>query len=53
VNEEDVFMGWRMAVGMMKETGASVVNISSTAGIVGSPMLVAYRASKGAVRLLT
>ena len=47
VNEEDVFMGWRMAVGMMEETGGSIVNISSNAGIVGSPMLVAYGASKG------
>jgi len=53
VNVEGVFMGCRMAVSLMKDTGGSIVNISSTAGIVGSPMLVAYCASKGAVRLLT
>ena len=53
VNVEGVFMGCRMAVGMMKETGGSIINISSTAGIVGTPVLVAYGASKGAVRLLT
>ena len=53
VNVEGVFMGCRMAVRIMKDAGGSIVNISSTAGIVGSPMLVAYGASKGAVRLLT
>ena len=53
VNVEGVFMGCRMAVKIMKDAGGSIVNISSTAGIVGSPMLVAYGASKGAVRLLT
>ena len=53
VNVEGVFMGCRMAVRIMKDAGGSIVNISSTAGIVGSPMLIAYGASKGAVRLLT
>ena len=53
VNVEGVFMGCRMAVRIMKGSGGSIVNISSTAGIVGSPMLVAYGASKGAVRLMT
>ena len=53
VNVEGVFMGCRMAVRIMKDAGGSIVNISSTAGIVGAPMLVAYGASKGAVRLLT
>jgi len=53
VNVEGVFMGCRMAVRIMKDAGGSIVNVSSTAGIVGSPMLVAYGASKGAVRLLT
>ena len=53
VNVEGVFMGCRMAVGMMKGAGGSIINISSTAGIVGTPVLVAYGASKGAVRMLT
>ena len=42
VNVEGVFMGCRMAVGMMKGAGGSIINISSTAGIVGTPVLVAY-----------
>jgi NAD(P)-dependent dehydrogenase (short-subunit alcohol dehydrogenase family) len=37
----------------MKERGGSIVNISSVSGIIGTPNLVAYDASKGAVRLLT
>ena len=53
VNVEGVFMGCQMAVRIMKKTGGSIVNISSTAGIVGEPRLVAYCASKGAVRLMT
>ena len=37
VNVEGVFMGCQMAVRMMKGSGGSIVNISSTAGIVGEP----------------
>ena len=38
---------------MRKSGGGSIVNISSTAGLVGSARGSAYSASKGAVRLLT
>ena len=37
----------------MKATGGSIINISSVAGIVAVPDLIAYGASKGAVRQLT
>lgn len=53
VNVEGVFLGCRYAVRAMKCTGGSIVNLSSVSGIIGSPNLVAYDASKGAVRLLT
>jgi NAD(P)-dependent dehydrogenase (short-subunit alcohol dehydrogenase family) len=37
----------------MKEKGGSIVNLSSVAGLRGSPGVAAYCASKGAVRLFT
>jgi NAD(P)-dependent dehydrogenase (short-subunit alcohol dehydrogenase family) len=33
--------------------GGSIINLSSIAGLIGTPGLAAYCASKGAVRLLT
>lgn len=58
VNVEGVFLGIKHAVRTMRPGGAagrggSIVNLSSVAGLVGSPGLSAYCASKGAVRLLT
>jgi NAD(P)-dependent dehydrogenase (short-subunit alcohol dehydrogenase family) len=53
VNLDGVFLGCRHAVRVMKARGGSIINMSSVAGIVGSPELVAYNASKGGVRLLT
>ena len=38
---------------MRDSGGGSIVNISSIAGMIGSPSLTAYHSSKGAVRLLT
>ena len=38
---------------MQKNGGGSIINISSTSGITGSPFEGAYTASKGAVRLFT
>ena len=38
---------------MRKAGGGSIVNISSTAGLVGSKTSAAYSASKGAVRIFT
>ena len=53
VNVDGVFLGCRHAIRAMKATGGSIVNLSSVSGLVGGHNLVAYNASKGAVRLLT
>ena len=53
VNVEGVYLGCRYAVEMMKSHGGSIVNLSSVAGLIGTPTLFAYGASKGAVRQLT
>lgn len=55
VNLEGVFLGLREAIRVMKtqETGGSIVNMSSVAGIIGDPSLVAYCASKGGVRAMS
>ncbi|MDL2399133.1 SDR family oxidoreductase [Rhizobium mayense] len=53
VNQTGVFLGMKTAVRLMKNTGGSIVNISSTAGIRGPANNVAYVASKFAVRGMT
>ena len=54
VNAKGVFLGTKLAIPeMRKARGGSIINISSTAGLVGSPRSTAYSASKGAVRLFT
>jgi NAD(P)-dependent dehydrogenase (short-subunit alcohol dehydrogenase family) len=55
VNVEGVFLGLKHVLPAMRQAGngGSIINISSVAGLKGSPMLASYCASKGAVRLLT
>ena len=54
VNATGVFIGTKLALPLMRPTGSgSIINISSTSGITGSPFEGAYTASKGAVRLFT
>lgn len=54
VNVEGVYLGCQHAIRVMKTNGGgSIVNLSSIAGLLGTPHLVAYGASKGAVRQLT
>ena len=53
VNVEGVFLGCQAAVNIMKSVGGAIVNLSSVAGLIASPGILAYGASKGAVRQLT
>jgi NAD(P)-dependent dehydrogenase (short-subunit alcohol dehydrogenase family) len=55
VNVKGVFLGTKAVLAAMRQAGGgSIVNISSTAGLVGSPGgTAAYTATKGAVRLFT
>ena len=54
INAKGVFLGTKLAIPEMRKAGGgSIVNISSTAGLVGSRTSTAYSASKGAVRLFT
>ena len=54
VNVEGTFLGCKHAMRVMQPQGfGAIVNMSSTAGLRGSPGAAAYTASKGAVRLLT
>lgn len=58
VNVVGVLLGHKHAARRMKPGGAagrggSIVNLSSVAGLIGTPGLGVYSASKGAVRLLT
>lgn len=54
VNQIGTFLGMRAAVPVMKDVGGgSIVNVSSVEGIRGSAGLVAYCASKFAVRGMT
>ncbi len=54
VNQAGVWYGMRAAVPeMLKAGGGAIVNISSVYGIIGSPDMLSYHASKGAVRLMS
>jgi NAD(P)-dependent dehydrogenase (short-subunit alcohol dehydrogenase family) len=59
INVEGVFLGIRAAVPLLRKGGArrpggaSVISLSSVAGIVGAEFNAAYCASKGAVKMMT
>lgn len=54
VNLDGVFLGVKHSIPLMREGGGgSIVNISSVAGLKGSPNLAGYCATKGGVRLFT
>ena len=54
VNAKGVFLGTKAAIPEIRKAGGgSIINISSTAGLVGSKTSAAYSASKGAVRIFT
>jgi 3alpha(or 20beta)-hydroxysteroid dehydrogenase len=54
INQIGVFLGMRSVAPAMVASGAgSIVNISSIAGLMGTPTCIAYGASKWAVRGMT
>jgi 3alpha(or 20beta)-hydroxysteroid dehydrogenase len=53
VNQLGVFLGMKIGVRLMKKTGGTMINISSTAGLRGAPGYAAYVATKFAVRGMT
>jgi len=54
VNQRGVFLGMRAVIpGMAERGGGSVVNVASTAALVGMPGSIPYQASKAAVLGLT
>jgi len=53
VNLDGVFLGTQAAIARMKGRGGSIVNIASIEGLVGEPLIPAYNASKGGVRMFT
>ena len=55
VNAKSVFLGTKFAIPLMRQAGGgSIINISSTAGLVPQPGTPpSYSSSKGAVRLFT
>jgi 3alpha(or 20beta)-hydroxysteroid dehydrogenase len=54
VNQLGTFLGMRAVVPAMSEQGGgSIVNVSSIEGLAGAPFLIAYNATKFAVRGMT
>jgi NAD(P)-dependent dehydrogenase (short-subunit alcohol dehydrogenase family) len=53
VNLDGVFHGMQAGIAAMKEKGGAIVNVASIAANVAEPLLAAYSATKGAVRMLT
>ncbi|MEO1987230.1 MAG: SDR family oxidoreductase [Martelella sp.] len=53
VNQLGAFLGMKYAAEAMSETGGSIVNVSSSAGLKGSPRSIAYCATKWALRGMT
>ena len=54
INVKGIFLGTKAAIPELRKSGAaSIVNMSSVAGLVGDHNSTAYTASNGAVRLLT
>jgi 3alpha(or 20beta)-hydroxysteroid dehydrogenase len=54
VNQIGVFLGMKAVIPtMVGQNSGSIVNISSVAGLVGAPGMIAYGASKWAVRGMT
>ncbi len=54
IHLDATFFGCKYAIAAMKESGGgSIVNMSSTAGLIGIPDFLAYSAAKGGIRAMT
>lgn len=53
VNTDSVFLGCREGIALMKDSGGSIINLSSIAALAGRDDYLAYSASKGAVAALS
>ncbi len=53
VNAGGVLLSCKHAIPVMKESGGSIINISSNSAAIGYPMIPAYSASKGAINSMT
>ena len=53
LNLDSVFIGAKLAVELMKDSGGNIINISSIHGIRAAAHALAYSAAKGGVKLLT
>ena len=53
VNLDAVYLGTQAAIARMKGRGGSIINIASIEGMVGEPLIPAYNASKGGVRIFS
>ncbi|NBB74232.1 MAG: glucose 1-dehydrogenase [Bacteroidetes bacterium] len=53
VNAKGVFLCTKFAIPYLQQGGGSIINLSSIAGLVGGPDVPPYRASKGAIRLMS
>lgn len=54
IHLDGTFFGCQAAIALMKESGGgSIVNMSSTAALVGIPAYLAYSAAKGGIRSMT
>ena len=54
IHLDGTYFGCRAAIKLMKESdGGSIVNMSSTAALVGIPDYLAYSAAKGGIRAMT
>lgn len=50
INLDSVFLGCKYGIGLMKDHGGSIINMSSRSGMIGIPGAAAYASSKAAVR---
>jgi NAD(P)-dependent dehydrogenase (short-subunit alcohol dehydrogenase family) len=54
IDVDSVFWGCKLAIPYMKDSGGgSIINISSTVGILGNPLTLGYGAAKAAVRSMS